>query len=169
MRAVGLAAVAGALLVLPATALAEGRARGPIDVHPGKNAINKALARADSGDTIRIHTGHYRESLIVGKRVKLVAAKGDEPPVIDGRCRTGIVIAVRAPGVLLRGLTVIGADEGFGSAPIGVDFNGVGQGTARGLTVKNTCGEEVEYGINVFGSRRISVVNNVTRGFTDAG
>lgn len=139
-----------------------------IDVEPGKNAVTKALHRAKNGDTIRVHEGRYREALVIAKRVKIVAAKG-EKPVIDGRCRTGIVIAVRIGGVTLRGLTVIGAEEGFGTPPLNVDFNGVGRGTARGLRARNTCGDEVEYGINIFGSRQVTVVNNVTRGFTDAG
>ena len=161
-------AAAATLLIAAPGALAENRGRGPIEVRPGDDAIAKAIARADSGDTIRVHAGRYREALVITKRVKIIAAKGDDP-VIDGRCRTGIVIAVRTGGVLLRGLTVIGADEGFGSVPIGVDFNGVGRGSARDLTVKNTCGEEVEYGINVFGSERINIVGNRTRGFEDAG
>jgi parallel beta-helix repeat protein len=139
-----------------------------IDVEPGRKAIAKALGRASDGDTLRLHGGRYRESLIVGKRVDIVAARG-ERPVIDGRCRTGVVIAVRIGGVLLRGLTVVGADEGFGSAPINVDFSGVGTGAARGLTVRNTCSDEVEYGINVFNSRKIDITGNVARGFSDAG
>jgi parallel beta-helix repeat protein len=75
---------------------------------------------------------------------------------------------------VLRGLRVVGADEGFGPFPSAVDFRDVGRGSARDLVLEDTCDrpgpdEGAEYGVNVFHSRKVSVAGNDARGFSDAG
>jgi parallel beta-helix repeat protein len=97
----------------------------------------------------------------------MVGAKG-ERPVIDGRCKTGIVVDVRRSGVVLEHLAVRGAAEGFGAPSIAVNFAGVARGRANDLAVTETCGD-ADYGVNVFGSRRVTVSGSVARGYRDAG
>jgi parallel beta-helix repeat protein len=138
-----------------------------LDVRPGEDAIANALARASNGDTLRIHFGRYRESLEITKRVSLVGAPGEQRPRIDGRCRTGETIAVRANGVELRRLNVAGADEGFGVAPSAVTFVGVATGRASKLRIRDSC--DAEYGINVFNTGPVQIKGSRARGFSDAG
>jgi parallel beta-helix repeat protein len=166
------AAAAAVTAVIPILAEAGGPSPVPprhpaIDVHPSPSAITKALRRAEPGDLIRVHEGHYRESLLIDKRVRIVGAPGEPRPIIDGRCRTQHTIAVLSPGVLLRRLKVVGADEGFGPFPSEVNFGGVGSGRATKLFVRDTC--DAEYGINVFQSGEIELANNRASGFSDAG
>jgi parallel beta-helix repeat protein len=74
---------------------------------------------------------------------------------------------VRRPAVELRGLRVVGADEGFGPFPSEVDFSNVAFGRARDLVLRDTC--DAEYGINVFDTGPVSLIGNEARGFSDAG
>jgi parallel beta-helix repeat protein len=159
--------LAAALAAASALALAAPASGRTIDVRPGEDAIARALGRAEPGDALRIHEGRYRESLVIDKRVDLLGAPGERRPVIDGRCRTQYTIAVRNPGVQLRHLKVVGADEGFGPFPAEVDFGGVRTGRAGGLALRDTC--DAEYGINVFDTGPVSLVNNRASGFSDAG
>ena len=57
-RPIGLALLAGVVgvLLLPGTAAA----RRTIDVFPGRSAIQKAVARANAGDTVLVHRGKVR-------------------------------------------------------------------------------------------------------------
>src|SRR5262249_62027668 len=104
-----------ALVAMAAIAASPASAR-KINVHPGKRAIQKALGRAHSGDTLRLHKGHYRGGLKIQKKIKLVGA-GKKRPVIDGRCEVNDTIRVEKAGVLLDHLKVVGADKGHGQFP----------------------------------------------------
>jgi parallel beta-helix repeat protein len=156
-----------AVAVLPGAALAKKKRKPGLYVEPGPDAIAKAIDRAKAGQTIRIRRGRYHEALVIDKPVRLMAA-GRVRPVIDGDCGTRITVEVDSPGVILRRLKVVGADEGFGVYPAEVDFSGVNSGRARGLIVRDTC--DAEYGINVFDTGPVEIVNNEARGgFSDAG
>jgi nitrous oxidase accessory protein len=137
-----------------------------IDVHTGKNAIQRAINRADRGDTLRIHAGTYSGALRVTKRLKLVGVGGR--PTIDAGCADDIALDVQAPGVVLDHLKVTGATEGYA-----VNFIGLRTGTAQDLVVKQTCkggSAPAEYGINIFDSGNIVLRGNrMFGGFTDAG
>jgi parallel beta-helix repeat protein len=141
-----------------------GSGSGVIQVRPGQ--LQAAIERARAGDRLVIHPGRYRGAFVIGKRLTIVGAAGRKRPVIDGGCATRVTIAVRAPGVVLRHLHVVGATEGFGSLPTEVDFSGVASGRAVDLVVRDTC--DAEYGINVFGSQRVDVIDNRGFGFSDA-
>jgi parallel beta-helix repeat protein len=156
-----------AVLLVAAPAGAKHKRKPGIYVSPGPDAISKAIDRAKAGQTIRIRRGRYHEALVIDKPVRLMAA-GKIRPVIDGDCATQFTVAVRSSNVILRRLRVVGADEGHGAFPSEVDFNSVSTGRARGLIVKDTC--DAEYGINVFGTGPIELLNNEARGgFSDAG
>ena len=138
-----------------------------INVVPGPNALGAALAAANPGDTLRIHAGTYAESVTISvANLKLVGA-GDGVATIDGGCATDIAIAVRANGVILAGLRVIGAG-GSGGFPKAIDFDSVASGAVLGSIVEETCGD-AEYGINVFQCGGLTLAGNVASGFGDAG
>jgi hypothetical protein len=63
-----------------------------IDVRPGPNAITKAVHRADPGDRVVIHGGLYREQVVVGKRLSLMAPREtlprSTPPAMQPRPST---------------------------------------------------------------------------------
>jgi parallel beta-helix repeat protein len=152
---------AGALI---GQALAAGGG-GVIDVRPGE--LREAIARADDGDTLRLHEGRYTGRYTIAKRLKLVGAPGERRPLIDGRCQTRATIRVVVPGVVIRRLHVVGSDESGGPFPSSVEFIRVRSGRITDSLLRDTC--EAEYGVNVFASQRITVLRNRTRGFSDAG
>jgi parallel beta-helix repeat protein len=139
-----------------------------INVHPGKNAFTKAINRASNGDTLRIFEGRYRGGVEIDKKLTLRAVGPNGRPLIDGRCLANKAITVTHPGVVLRGLKVVGAATGFGSFPSEIYYEGVSTGRVEDVRVGDTCGD-VEYGINVFQSGHLKIVGNRTTGFTDAG
>ena len=159
---VGLVLVAG---LAPQTGAADSARGGrTIQVHPGQ--LQRALHQAAAGDTLVIHHGRYRGAFAITERLRLIGARGEPRPVIDGRCRNSVTLAVRHSDVVLRRLEVVGADEGFGQFAIEVDFQGVATGSARHLLVRDTC--DAEYGINVFGSGAVDVTGNRGYGFSDS-
>lgn len=159
----GFALAACALAALAFAPLALAR---KVNVHPGKNAIPKAMKRAHAGDTLKIHKGTYRGGFAVRKELKLVGS-AKHLPVIDGRCATNRTITVAHDGVTLDRLEVVGADEGFGQFPSEVYYEGIGDGRSGNLVVRDTC--DAEYGINVFQSGNLEIENNTASGFSDAG
>jgi len=152
--------------------IAPGALGAVIEVTPGANAINKALAKAHNGDTLRIHDGTYREAFEVNKRVTLRGVGGR--PLIDSRCRVRATTKVNSGGVTFDHLKIVGANEGFGSFPSEVDVENVGTGKFHDIVVHDTCNEPgqegAEYGINVFNSGPVEVSDSkATGGFSDAG
>jgi parallel beta-helix repeat protein len=138
-----------------------------LQVFPHRGALQRALARANRGDTLMIHSGHYYGQSVVSDRgLRLVGAPG-AVPVIDGRCKTNDTIEITAPGVTVDHLQVVGAAEGFGSYPSEVNFDGQPTGTAENLVVRNTC--NAEYGINVIQGSRQQIVGDFAYGFRDSG
>jgi parallel beta-helix repeat protein len=159
---------AAALLAVALAVAPDGIAKSKhrIGVRPGPDAIGRALDRVAGGGVLRIHKGRYHEELTVEKRVKLVAA-GKRRPVIDGDCDAQITLAVRADGVRLKHLKVVGADESAGPFPSEVDFRGVSGGIANDLVVRDTC--DAEYGINAFDAGGVEIIGSRAVGFSDAG
>jgi parallel beta-helix repeat protein len=163
---VSIAALVG-IVALAAAAAGPAGARAPKtwQVHPG--GLRTTLAKANGGDTLVIHSGHYKGAIVVEKRLTLIGAKGEKRPRIDGLCDAQKTITVAHAGVLLQHLKVVGAGEGFGPFPSEVDFTGLPSGRAVDLVLHNTC--NAEYGINVFTSERIDLLRNRASGFEDSG
>jgi parallel beta-helix repeat protein len=157
-----------AVLAVGAPAPAEADPR-VFQVHPGPNAIQSALAAAHANDILNLHAGVYRvpNGLTVNKPI-VIRSAGDGVVTIDGRCQVGFTIDVNANNVRLRGLRVVGADEGFDSHPAEVFFSFVTTGEVSGSVAANTCGG-AEYGISVFNSGPIKVLDNTAFGFDDSG
>ncbi|UOZ03257.1 right-handed parallel beta-helix repeat-containing protein [Amycolatopsis sp. WQ 127309] len=68
--------------------------------------IGAALAQAQNGATITVHSGRYEESLVVDRMVSLVA-EGD----VEIVAREGSVLVANAEAVQLRGFTLTGQDD----------------------------------------------------------
>jgi nitrous oxidase accessory protein len=159
-----LVAGAAATIALSAGILASPAAANELNVHPGQRTLQRAIQRAQNGDTLRIHRGHYHGAVVVDKRLRLVGVS-KRRPVIDGDCASHFAVEVNHGGVLLRHLKVIGADDSFESAE--VDFSFEPSGTAKGLVVGDSCG--ADYGINVYRGEAIHILDNRGSGFDDSG
>ena len=97
---------AAALLVVVATAgttalAGPGGHRATIEVYPGPNAINDALAIANDGDTLNIHQGTYPEQVRVSTPNLTLQAAGDGVVSVDGGCAANTTLAIRAEGVTI--------------------------------------------------------------------
>ncbi|MBI3982756.1 MAG: nitrous oxide reductase family maturation protein NosD, partial [Gemmatimonadetes bacterium] len=118
------------LLALQATTLRV-RAGGPF------STIGEALARARSGDTIRVAPGMYHEHLTVERPVALL---GEPGAVVTGD-GVGVVLRIEAPATV-RGLTIRGSGgrldaENAGIVAVRVD----------GLAIEDNRLEDVLFGI----------------------
>jgi nitrous oxidase accessory protein len=154
-RGVVVAAVAALGATLPSAA---GAAR--INVHPGPNAIQKAINKADPGDTLRIHDGTYPESPEIDKRLTLRGVDGR--PTINGKCDATETVDVLHNGVNLDHLKVKGGEE------YQLNFIGVSGGGAEDVVMRESCGGAL-YGLNVFQTGHLDLIGNDAKGFTDAG
>ncbi|MFJ8690485.1 right-handed parallel beta-helix repeat-containing protein [Micromonospora wenchangensis] len=75
---------------------------------PGAFAtIGAAVARAEPGATITVHTGRYTEQLVVGHRITVAAAPG---ALVEVHAQEGSVLAVHGDGAQVRGITLSSAD-----------------------------------------------------------
>lgn len=137
-----------------------------IEVFPGPDAIRQALAIAQPGDVLNIHTGTYEEQVTVDVEGVTLRSAGDGQVTIDGSCTVSTTLDVRAERVTIRGLRVIGAGQGF--TPIAIDFSFVDRGRVLSSTVEDTCGN-AWYGINVYFGGSIRILGNRASGFDDAG
>lgn len=144
-------------------------AAGPrvIDVHPGKDAISKAIAKANAGDTLRIHPGTYQEAPTVDKPLTLEATPHGPRPVIDAGCAANDAIHVTSRGVTIWRLTVKGAASGFGDYPAEIFFENTPTGTVSENRVIDSC--DAEYGVSAFNTGPVDVAGNYARGFDDSG
>jgi nitrous oxidase accessory protein len=118
--------------------------------------IAAAIARAPEGGVVSVPAGVHRERLVLTRRITLV---GEEGAVIDGG-GVGDVIAVKAPGCRLEGLTVVssGAPTLGDDAGIRVD--------APGVTIDRCRVERCLYGIYLAFADRGVIRGNVIRGLT---
>jgi len=108
----GVAAIALALLAVPAAQAREWRVR------PG-DSIQEAVANAAPGDTVSVERGLYAVHLVIDKPLVL---RGRDRPTLTGE-NSGDVIRVRSPDVVIEGLIVrdSGADLGAQNAGIYVE------------------------------------------------
>ena len=159
----------------------------------GKNeqytTIKSAIAAAQSGDTIFVQKGVYKEGTInIEKSLTLI---GIDRPIIDGNM-TGEIITFKADRITLKGFKLInsGRDEIRSIAAIHIytsadsvidnnilENNHFGIYVQRGLRVlinnnkittnRGTSEENIGDGIHLLGSREIWVKNNYISGHKD--
>jgi parallel beta-helix repeat protein len=161
---------AGALAVLVALGLLASPAGAKtIHVRAKQNdAINKAIDRANPGDRLVVHKGTYKDPVVVDKRVRIVGKKKKKKgrrksrkPLITTGCGAGTAVDVTADGVRLRRLMIRGGND------FTLNMSLVESGIARQLRVIDSC--DALYGINVFNSGPLQLVQNRTSGYLDAG
>jgi parallel beta-helix repeat protein len=130
------------------------------------DAINKAIDRASPGDRLVVHKGTYKDPVVVNKRVRIVGKKKrhgrkSKKPVIAAGCGPGTAVDVTADASSLRRLKIRGGND------FSIDMSFVDSGKARQLRLIDAC--EALYGINVFDSGPVQVLQNRASGYLDAG
>lgn len=161
-RIIGLAATMIVVAIAPAASA------GTINVKPKPDALQKAIDKAKKGDTLLVKGGTYKERVKVDKPLTIMG-KGDDRPTITGSCDEDIVIDVQSRGVTLQQLKVKGAtpDQTPGYT---INFIGIPTGTVRDVAVQQSCQDSPEYGINVFDSGNLQILDNhIFGGFEDTG
>jgi parallel beta-helix repeat protein len=162
MRIVGIGSVLVALVCAASVQAAT------INVKPKPDALQKAIDKAKKGDTLLVKDGTYKESVEVTKPLDILGENGPRP-VINGGCDTDIVIDVQSRGVKLEHMKVKGASDNGGPGYT-VNLIGVPTGTLSDLAIQQSCEDSPEYGINIFDSGNLELLNNRTYGgFEDAG
>jgi hypothetical protein len=156
-----LVAAGCAFLALAAPAAAE-----TLRVSPGRNAIQKAVDRADHGDRLLLRQGTYREDVLVTKHLKIVGRPGKRP-VIDGRCRVDRTVDIVANDVRLEHLKIKGARL---QESVGYTLNvvGVDDIVLDDLVLRESC-NGAYYGANVAATGPVRITDvRATGGFADA-
>jgi hypothetical protein len=97
-------------------------------VRPGAHALQRAVDRAEPGDTLKLRFGHYRDPVEIDKPLTIRASR-EGGVVIDGECQRQSMITVTAPDVVIKGIQVFrtGAPDQHSPAAIRYIGNGGGQ------------------------------------------
>ncbi|HSR43527.1 MAG TPA: NosD domain-containing protein, partial [Longimicrobiales bacterium] len=111
-----------------------------LTVRPGGPyaGLSAALADARAGDTVRVAAGTWEERATVACPVVLL---GEEGAVLDGGGE-GTVLSVRAPGAVIRGLTIRGSGR-----TVSTEDAGILAEASAGLRVEGNTLEDVLFGV----------------------
>ncbi|SFR34924.1 nitrous oxidase accessory protein [Robiginitalea myxolifaciens] len=116
------------------------------------NTIEEGIALAQSGDTLRVERGTYREyNLFVDKPLTIV---GIDTPVIDGQKR-GEIFRITADNVSIIGLKIINVGVSYTS-----DHAAIRIVKSEGFNVSNNELEQLFFGIFLEKSSRGRIANN---------
>jgi len=118
-------------------------------------SIQEAVKRAESGDTVVVRGGTYREHVVLDKTLKLI---GEGRPVIDGEGR-GTVVLIKAPRCTLRGFKITQTGSSLTTEDSAILLD-----SAEESTVEDNHLEDVLFGIYLKNSPRTLVRNNVVVG-----
>ncbi len=116
--------------------------------------IEAALAAAQPGDVIEVHSGVYPAPLVIDKTVSLI---GVEQPVIDGQGK-GSLVLINAPDVLFSGFTLRASGQSLPHEDTGIVIQ------AQHVTVSNNRLEDVMFGIYFADASGGVAENNVILG-----
>jgi len=137
--------------------------------------IQAALNAANTGDTIFVYNGSYREHLIVNTRSVTLTGENKTTTIIDGS-GTGTVVDIRADGVTVQGFTIQNGGDRYDGVIIESTFNnilisgniiknnveGVSASDSNGVTITgNTFFNNSIYGITLTSSLTNTIANNV--------
>src|SRR5262249_52125995 len=114
------------------------------------------------GDTLNMHAGTYKDFVAISKAGISIVAAGDGDVTVDGRCLATTTIAVRAGEVTIQGIKVVGGTF------FEIDYEHTGDGVVADTTVIDTCGD-AEYGVNIYDTQAVNVMNVTASGFSDSG
>ena len=119
----------------------------------GRNkSIKRAIASAQSGDTIRIKSGKYSEGNIVLEKSLVIL--GENYPVLDGDHKYEI-FTIHAHHVTIQGLTFINT----GVASIN-DLAAIKVLDSKYLYIRNNCLVNTFFGIHLSNSSQVWIENN---------
>lgn len=138
------------LFLMACTAITYG---ATIHVKPAKAAIQSAINKAGTGDTIVIHEGVYNEHNIHVRKELFISGKGNV--VVDGQKKSEIFV-LSANGIVLQGLTI--QNTGISSMQ---DMAAVRIQEANYVTVRNNKILNNTYGVYVQNSAHCLVKNNL--------
>lgn len=119
--------------------------------HAHKN-ISAAIEAAQSGDTVLVDAGPYREkNLVIDKSITL---KGINYPVLDGEMKYEI-ISIKANGVLIEGFKLI--NSGVSSLD---DLSGIKVYDSQNVIIRDNILENTFFGIYIQNGINCTVENN---------
>ena len=118
-------------------------------------SITEAMASAESGDTIRILKGDYKEHIVIDKTLTII---GEGYPRIDGGGK-GVVVLIKAPGTVFRGIHVTGSGDSLNLEDAGIILD-----SARGSVIKENRLDDVLFGIYLKNSPDCVIEKNVVEG-----
>jgi nitrous oxidase accessory protein len=120
-----------------------------INVHPG-DSIQQAINNTNSGGTVTVYPGSYKENLVVDKSIVITSNEGESADtIIQASDPERDIFYVTADNVTISGFNITGAKSKAGIRYIG--FNG------------NITGNKLvynKYGISLKNSRNILIKNN---------
>lgn len=149
-RIVVVSLLASCLFILPESALA-----AAIHVSPEGPTIQQAIGNANSGDTIIVASGHYKEGNI--NITKSLTLLGKGYPVLDGQMKFEVV-SIRADYVVIEGFKVING----GRSSIN-DVAGIRLYEVRGVQIRNNILDNNCFGIySQFGTSCLIEGNQIT-------
>ena len=149
------------LALVASLALVSASGAATIQVNPGPGAFQAAIDTANPGDTLRVHAGTYTEAVSVTKALRIIG-DGAALVIVDGGCAATAALAVLADGVFVRSIQVTRGTF------FAIDIENRDRVTIKDVQVFEGCGTE-EYGINVYQSSRVRLLQNFAGGFADAG
>ncbi len=125
----------------------------PVAPQSAVNSIHKAVGLAQSGDTILIHKGIYREgnNLLIDKPLTLI---GQGYPTLDGENKYQ-VLTIRANQVLVQGLRIIRSGKGSIEDLAGIKIIG-----SQNVVIQNNRLENNFFGIYLQGVSYCQVIGN---------
>lgn len=119
------------------------------------SSIGETVERATEGDTIVVKGGVHHERFVVDKPVTL---RGEDGAIIDGD-GVGSVITIRAPAVVVRGLTIRNTGDRLSEGDAGIMIK-----KAKEIIVENNRFEDVLFGVQVRNAPDTVVRNNTFQG-----
>lgn len=146
-------------------------------------SIQQAVNKAESGDQIKIKGGVYRNNLTINKNLTLIGVETDKVKIHGTKeDRPGLLIGPEDNNVIIKNIAFKNSEGGcdnykkgicaagisvFGHASVDIvdcefEENGGGvrlMGSASARISDSIFSKNVEYGINLWGSSRASVIN----------
>lgn len=140
---------------LPGAAIA-----ATIHVEAGSGRLAEAAAAAAPGDTLALAGGRHQGPLLIDRPLSII---GDGTEAVVEGTGSGHVVTVRAPGVVIRGVTVTGSGLDLATQDSGI-FLGK---EATGARIENNRIADNLIGVYVWGARKAVVKGNRITGRTD--
>lgn len=119
--------------------------------------IKSALLAANTGDTVLVHSGFYREgTLVVDKPLSLI---GIDKPVVDGEKKVEC-LTIRSDSVLVKGFKVTRSGYASLDDPAGIKLL-----NSQGSVIRDNELEDNFFGIYLSHCRNCRIENNILRAY----